>query len=107
MAHRIPDDTKMAFYSATKHALKVVLEGFRQELRSLGKNNIRIGSISPGFVKTEAVEVMTRNPALAEMIYAQTPHVQSSDVADAVLQMIAAKPYVQIHDVILRHVEEK
>ena len=97
----------MSFYSATKHALKVVLEGYRQELRTLGKNNIRIGSVSPGLVKTEIVEVMTQNAALSEMLYAKTPHIQSSDVSDTVLQIIASKPHVQIHDVILRHVEEK
>ena len=86
--------------------MKVLLEGFRQELRSLGQNNIRIGSISPGLVKTEAFERMLQNPAIAEMIQSQIPHIQSSDVADAVLQIIASKPHVQIHDVILRHVEE-
>ena len=96
----------MSFYSATKHALKVVLEGYRQELRSFGKNNIRIGSVSPGYVKTEILEAMTQDPELSERLYSQNPHIQSCDVAEIILQMIAAKPYVQIHDMILRHVEE-
>ena len=73
----------------------------------MGKNFIRIGSISPGFVKTEAVQVATQNAALAEMIYSSTPHIQSDDVREAVVQMISAKPHVQINDVILRHVHEK
>jgi hypothetical protein len=47
------------------------------------------------------------NPALSEMIYGATPHIQSEDVAAAVLQLMCAKPYVQIHDVIVRHVHEK
>ena len=72
----------------------------------MNKNNIRIGSISPGLVKTEAMQTQL-SPSLAEMIFASTPHIQSSDVSDAVIQMISAKPHVQIHDVILRHVQEK
>ena len=73
----------------------------------MGKNNIRIGAISPGLVKTEAIEVFTQNSALAEMIYGSTPHIQPDDVSNAVIQLLSAQPHVQIHDIILRHVQEK
>ena len=97
----------MAFYSSSKQALKCILEGWRQELRAMGRNNIRIGAISPGLVKTEAIEVFTQSPDLAEMIYASTPHIQPDDVTNAVIQLMSVKPHVQIHDVIVRHVQEK
>ena len=42
----------------------------------MGKNNIRIGSISPGLTKSEALENNT-GPTVAEMVYANTPHLQS------------------------------
>jgi hypothetical protein len=29
------------------------------------------------------------------------------DVSDAVIQMISAKPHVQIQDIVIRHVQEK
>ena len=77
------------------------------QLRSLDKNNIRIGAISPGLVKTEAIQVFTQNAAVADMIYASSPHIQTNDVTEAVLQIICAKPHVQIHDVVVRHVQEK
>ena len=42
----------------------------------MGKNNIRIGSISPGWTKSEALEKST-GPTVAEMVYANNPHLQS------------------------------
>lgn len=45
--------TNLRFYSATKHAVRALTEGFRLECRDLGNNNIRVTSISPGIVETE------------------------------------------------------
>ena len=42
----------------------------------MGKNNIRIGSISPGWTKSEALEKATGS-TVAEMVYANNPHLQS------------------------------
>ena len=73
----------------------------------MDKNNIRVGAISPGLVKTEVIEAATNNKAMSDMIYASAPHIEASDVTNAVIQMISAKPSVQISDVVLRHVQEK
>lgn len=86
--HQIPDETKFAFHSATQDALKILVQGYRQELRSMGKNKIRIGSISLGFVTT-------------------VPHLEANHVCNVMMQILAAKPHVQIHDVILRNVHVK
>ena len=77
------------------------------QLRTLDKNNIRIGAISPGLVKTEALQVFTQSATVSDMIYASSPHIQTNDITEAVLQIICAKPHVQIHDVVVRHVQEK
>ena len=42
----------------------------------MGKNNIRIGSISPGWTKSEALE-KAAGSTVAEMVYANNPHLQS------------------------------
>ena len=52
-AHRVPSNSGM--YSATKFAVRSLTEGLRQELRQIG-SNIRVSSISPGFVETEFAE---------------------------------------------------
>ena len=106
MGNEIPDDFKMSFYSSTKHALKVLMEGFRKEMKSLG-SKIRIGSISPGLVKTEALEAMTQNAEIAQMIYETNPHINADDLTEILWQMITCKPYVQVQDVTVRHVHDK
>ena len=58
-------------------------------------------------MKTEAIQVFTQNAAVADMIYASSPHIKTDDVTEAVLQVMCAKPHVQIHDVVVRHVQEK
>lgn len=53
-----------AVYSATKHAVRVISEGLRQEVKA---HNIRTTIISPGAVATELTTTIT-DPAIAERI---------------------------------------
>ena len=46
----------------------------------MGKNSIHIGSISPGWTKSEALE-RNAGPTVAEMLYANTPHLQSKGLS--------------------------
>ena len=62
----------------------------------MNKNNIRIGSISPGLVHS----------SVPETIMANVPHIQTSDVSDLVVQMLSTKAHVQINDIIIRNVKE-
>ncbi|MET0091161.1 MAG: SDR family oxidoreductase [Candidatus Thiodiazotropha sp.] len=51
-----------AVYCATKHAVRAISEGFRQEVKDY---NIRVTTISPGAVRTELTEHITE-PGLAD-----------------------------------------
>ena len=56
--HRVPAGfTGNAMYSASKHAVRALTEGIRQELREK-KSSCRVCEISPGLVKTEFFSVM-------------------------------------------------
>ena len=55
---------EFAVYAATKHAVRVPAEGFRQEVKSY---NIRTTIISPGAVATELANSVTK-PDIADNI---------------------------------------
>ncbi|XP_049795075.1 dehydrogenase/reductase SDR family member 11-like, partial [Schistocerca nitens] len=48
-AHQVPGRAPLHFYSATKHAVKALADGFRLELADSG---IRLTTVSPGEVKS-------------------------------------------------------
>ncbi|CAB3369325.1 Hypothetical predicted protein [Cloeon dipterum] len=88
-------------YTASKHAVTVLTEGLRRELRDL-QTKIRVTSISPGMVKTE----MGRAPGVSEEVaakrYEGNPHLQPEDVAQALLYALQAPPHVQVHEITIR-----
>ncbi|CAL4073242.1 unnamed protein product, partial [Meganyctiphanes norvegica] len=82
------------FYAGTKHAVKALTEGLRQELRD-AKSNIRVAAISPGGVETNLLAHMTGDAAVAKEIYASMKHLQPSDIAESVLYILKQPPHVQ------------
>lgn len=98
-AHRVPSNSGM--YSATKFAVRSLTEGLRQELRQIG-SNIRVSSISPGFVETEFAEKYHKSKEIAEQVYGQYFVLQPEDIAAQILFMIESPKHVQIHDILLR-----
>ena len=102
--HRVPDGTG-GMYSATKHAVRALTEALRRELRA-GGSRIRVTSISPGFVETEFAEVMSGSAERAREVYARFPCLQPDEIADQVLHLMAQAEHVQIHDVLLRPLEQ-
>ena len=98
------------FYAATKNAVTALVEGWRQELRSLSEeNNIRIAQISPGVVKTGALEAAVPNidKAMAEAIYKTIPHLNVEDVAECVKYVLECPIRMQIHDILVRPTQQK
>ncbi|KAF4531859.1 hypothetical protein B566_EDAN000887 [Ephemera danica] len=94
---RIMDIPGSYLYGSTKHAVRVLTEGLRRELRDL-KTQIRVTGISPGLVRTEIAEAAGMSKEQAEKYYEAKPHLQSKDVAEALLYALATPPHVQVHE---------
>lgn len=107
--HRVPHmlGGKTRFYSATKFAVTALLEGWRQEVRDLGNNNIRIGQLSPGVVETEFAMVMNKDKAKADQLYASMECLTAQDMADCLKFILSAPPRMQIHDILVRPTQQK
>ncbi|KAF4531858.1 hypothetical protein B566_EDAN000886 [Ephemera danica] len=96
---RIHDVERSFVYQATKHAVMVMTEGLRRELRDL-KSKIRITGISPGKVRSDIMVVSGRLRAEeAAYHYDTNPSLEPQDVADALLYALAAPPHVQVHEI--------
>lgn len=102
-AHRVPQGGGM--YSATKYAVRSLLEGLRQELRARG-SKIRVGAVSPGYVRTEFAAVHANDPTAGERVYGRFTVLEAEDVAEVVRGMLVAPAHVQIHDVLMRSVDQ-
>lgn len=100
--HRVPSS---GMYSASKFAVRALTEGLRQELRA-DKSDIRISSISPGFVETEFAEKYSGDPQQAQKLYGQFQVLQPQDIANAVGYVIGQPDYVQVHDILLRPTQQ-
>jgi len=98
-----------AMYTASKYAVNALTEGLRQELRN-AKSNIRVSSVSPGLVETGFLGVQQNisEDKSKEIVgsFGWTP-LQASDIADAVLYMLAAPPRVEINNIIIRPTDQQ
>ena len=87
-------------YSATKHAVRVISEGLRQEVKP---HNIRTTVISPGAVDTE-LPLSVTDPAMAERIkaaYAQQA-IPADSFARAVVYAMSQPEDVDINEILFR-----
>lgn len=97
-AHRVVPGTP-AVYAATKHALRIVTDGLRNELLAEGLN-VKVASISPGLVDTpwhaQPGGLLTTQGAFS---YAP---LAPQDIAATVRYILSTPPSVQVCDVLLR-----
>lgn len=100
--HRVPPGVNSTFYSATKHALKALTDGLRQELVAKG-SPIKVGMVSPGMVESEFQEVAAPDGRFAGYKF---PPLAAKDVSDALLYMLGVPRHVQIHDIVMRSVHQ-
>jgi 17beta-estradiol 17-dehydrogenase / 3beta-hydroxysteroid 3-dehydrogenase len=103
--HRVVANKETHFYSATKHAVKALTEGLRQEMRER-KLGIRVCEISPGMVKTEFASRLHNDKELADKIYSSIECIQSEDIAQVVLNVIKMPPHVEVNEVIIRPTQQ-
>ena len=88
-----------AVYSATKHAVRVISEGLRQEVKPY---NIRTTVISPGAVATELPESVTE-PDIAERVKkSYESAIPAESFASVVLFAMSQPDDVDINEILFR-----
>ncbi|XP_050096742.1 farnesol dehydrogenase-like [Anopheles aquasalis] len=93
LGHTVPANMTFNIYPATKYGVTALTETMRHELRN-AKTNIKVTSISPGLVSTEAVPDSMKTDG--------TPILEPEDIADAVLYVLGTPPRVQVHELMIR-----
>jgi NADP-dependent 3-hydroxy acid dehydrogenase YdfG len=96
--HKIGPD--FAVYAATKHAVRALAEGFRQEVKPY---NIRTTIISPGAVDTELPDSVTE-PDVAEKIrqYYSDIAIPAESFAQAVAFAMSQPDDVDVNEILFR-----
>jgi NADP-dependent 3-hydroxy acid dehydrogenase YdfG len=96
--HKIGPD--FAVYAATKHAVRALAEGFRQEVKP---HNIRTTIISPGVVATELPDSVTE-PDIAEKIrtYYDEIAIPAESFAQAVIFAMSQPEEVDVNEILFR-----
>ncbi|WP_269746898.1 SDR family oxidoreductase [Latilactobacillus curvatus] len=92
-------------YSATKYAMRAVMEGLRVEEVGMG---IKSTLISPGHAQTELASRISDPQLRAAVLKSETETgLTATDVANAVMYAIDTPDNVGINDVILRSIDQK
>ncbi|ERE68593.1 dehydrogenase/reductase SDR family member 11-like protein [Cricetulus griseus] len=104
--HRVPPQSIIHFYSATKYAVTALTEGLRQELLE-AQSHIRATCISPGLVETRfAFKLHDKDPERAAATYEDIKCLKPEDVAEAVIYVLSTPPHVQVGDIQMRPTEQ-
>ena len=86
-------------YCATKHAVDALTKGMRIDLV---KHNVKVTSISPGFVETEFSIVRFKgDKARADKVYEGMTPLYAEDVAEAVWFAVSRPAHVNINDMLI------
>lgn len=101
--HRLsPGGASGHFYSATKHAVRVLSEGMRREMRTAGPDcTIRVSMISPGAVETEFFNRF-HGEEKGKQFLETSPHLKPEDIATLVITILALPEHVSVDDIIVR-----
>ena len=95
----------LSVYSATKYAMRAVMEGLRVEEVGMG---IKSTLISPGHAQTELASRISDPPLRAAVLKSETETgLTATDVANAVMYAIDTPDNVGINDVILRSIDQR
>ena len=89
----------MAVYAATKHAVRALCEGLRQE----AGERIRVTTVSPGFVDTEFAGASS-NPAVRETIERRRDEIAipAAAIARAIAFAIEQPADVDVNEIVVR-----
>ncbi|GFR28224.1 hypothetical protein TNCT_436181 [Trichonephila clavata] len=104
--HRIPEQTSF-MYVGTKVMVRAITEGLRKEFKAEG-SRIRVASISPGLVETEfEYRCFADDLDTAKSIYESIKCMEPEDIVQAILYVLGAPQRVEVHDILLRPLEQK
>ncbi|MBI3992899.1 MAG: SDR family NAD(P)-dependent oxidoreductase [Candidatus Lambdaproteobacteria bacterium] len=104
-AYRVPVGLDTVFYSATKHALRALVEGLRSELVAQG-SRMKLGMVSPGQVRTEFQSRGRGLDQRGEQYDYKIRVLDPEDVADAVCFLLSTPPQVQVQDIQMRSIQQ-
>lgn len=102
--HRVPSESGV--YSATKFAVRSLTEALRQELHEAG-SSIRVSSVSPGLVDTKFAAKYYGTERRGRAEQGRMPMLEAGDIANAILYAISQPAHVQVHDIILRPIDQR
>ena len=88
-------------YAATKFSITALTESLRLELRARG-SGVKVTQISPGLVKTKFHEKYYRGKPTANDIYSKFKPLSGDDIARAVSYVLSQPQNVQVHDILIR-----
>ncbi|XP_030758791.1 farnesol dehydrogenase-like [Sitophilus oryzae] len=88
LGHAVSDLPNLNVYPATQHAITALAETLRLDLKRENLN-IKVTSISPGYVKTE----LQSAAGVGEI-----PSLNGSDVAEAVIYALATAPHINVSE---------
>lgn len=87
-----------AVYCATKHAVRAISEGLRQEFGS----GIRVTQISPGVTESELADSISDDTARQVMKEYRRISIPATSIAQAILYAIEQPPEVDVNEIIIR-----
>ncbi|WDF05539.1 SDR family oxidoreductase [Shouchella hunanensis] len=90
-----------AVYSATKHAVRAITEGLRQEEAEVGKN-VRVMSVSPGSIDTEFTHSIKDKEIRAQFDKLSEDAIEPESVARIIAFAINEEKDVGLNEVIIR-----
>ncbi|KAG5670243.1 hypothetical protein PVAND_000520 [Polypedilum vanderplanki] len=93
-------------YSASKFAVTALAEQHRQEFIK-EKLNIKVTSLSPGFVATEMLgNIMKLSKEQIEKYLEKYPHLLPKDIADAIIYLLSTPQNVLVTELTIRPMNE-
>ncbi|CAH1992383.1 unnamed protein product [Acanthoscelides obtectus] len=101
MGHFVLGFPGFEMYTASKHAVTALGQAMRKEMGN-SRRRIKFTSLSPGATDTDFIEPGTRQMIKMD----SSVMLKADDVADAAAYVLSTPPHVQIHELMITHMNE-
>ncbi len=92
-------------YAASKFAVRALTEGLRRELREAG-SQVRVTSVSPADTHSGFMTSLYGSEEEAQKHQSEYRKMDSDDIAEAVIYTLSTPPHVEVHDILLRPIDQ-